>query len=495
MAVRKNLSFMGAAHLVSFLLNFASVIIVSRLLTPMEIGIYSVSVAVLGMAHIFRDFGIGQYLIQASQVGKVQIRAAFSITLYSSWLIALILFLARQPLANLYDHHGVADVLSILCLNFVILPFGTPLLSLMQRDLQFNYLAINIILSTLVQTTVTVGCVIADQGYLSMAWGALSAHIAKIILLNVLRPGELFMWPTLKGLGEVFRFGSLTSAASIIKELGSGAPGLIMGRTLGFVEVAFFSRAAGLNKMLVARVIALVHGVYFPTFASELRKGRDGAHLFSMAMLYMVAITAPLFAVLAVVSEPLIKFLFGDQWERSAPLASLICFYAMLVSPYSLYSLSLIAAGKVKQNLIVEIVVQSVQILVLISSIWLSLESVVALFIFVTLIQIASAQHALRLTFGLRFLSHLKTMFPSLILIPFSVAGPIVLLYFSKIWDFSDHNFLILVNSAILATGGWILGVYITDHVMLNEVHNALAYLKKINTYFLEKMNNLLFDR
>ncbi|ANG62531.1 hypothetical protein A8C75_08530 [Marinobacterium aestuarii] len=473
MAVRKNLSRMGVAHFISFALSFASVIVVSRVLTPAEIGIYSVSVAVLGVAHTFRDFGVAEYLVQAEAVGRQEFRAAFSVTLYSSWLLALILFTVREPLALLYNHPGVAEVLGILCVNFLILPFGTPLLALMHRELQFHYLATNMWLTNLVQTLVTIGCAYAGQSYLSMAWGALAAHVFKVVWLNYVRPGEIFMWPTVRGLGEAVKFGSLTGLASIIREIGNGAPDLILGRTLGFVEVAFFSRANGLKKMLISRVVALVRTVYFPTFASEIRQGADGAKLYSLSMSYLVAIMAPVLAVMAVLAEPLILFLFGNQWERSAPLASLICIYAMLVTPYTFYSLSLIAVGEVKRNLAVESTIQGGQVLVLLSSIWLSLEDVVMLFGVVALTQIFCVQRALYRTFGLRFSDHIKAVFPSLILVPCSCLGPALTAFYAIENGLSDYHFSVLAVSGVLAAVGWLAGVFVLQHPMKKEVFNV----------------------
>ncbi|GAB3099983.1 oligosaccharide flippase family protein [Aestuariicella hydrocarbonica] len=478
MAVRKNLSMMGLAHFIAFVLNFASVIVVSRLLTPEEIGIYSVSVAILGLAHIFRDFGVGQYLVQAQTVGKTEFRAALSITLYASWLIALVLFLVREPLATLYQHDGVSQVLGILCINFIVLPFGTPLLSMMQRELQFHFLALNLGLSTLVQTSVTIACAYAGQSFLSMAWGALAAHLAKLVWLNIMRPGEIFIWPTLRGLKSTLHFGSLASLASIIREVGTSSSDLILGRTLGFSEVAFLSRANGLNKMLLTRVVALVRGVYFPTFANELRNGADGAKLYSRSMCYLVAITGPALAVMAITSEPLILFLFGEQWQRSVPLAMLICFYAMLVTPYSLYSLSLVAAGHVKRNLWVEVIIQTVQVLVLLSSIWWPLERVVMLLGLVALTQIACAQSALKKTFGLTMAAHLKSLAPSLLLIPFSASGPAILMYLAQSHGFSEQRLLILLLSGALAVSGWAIGIFVTRHPMRTEVMHGLSTLK-----------------
>lgn len=49
-------------------LQLVSFVVLARLLTPEDIGLYSVSAAFIGLAHVVRDFGVGSYyLIHANQ--------------------------------------------------------------------------------------------------------------------------------------------------------------------------------------------------------------------------------------------------------------------------------------------------------------------------------------------------------------------------------------------------------------------------------------------
>lgn len=48
----------------AFVVSFITTIVVSRILTPTEIGIYSAAAVVLQLASIFRDFGMYEYLVQ-----------------------------------------------------------------------------------------------------------------------------------------------------------------------------------------------------------------------------------------------------------------------------------------------------------------------------------------------------------------------------------------------------------------------------------------------
>ncbi len=180
MAIRRSLGFSALTQLINFLLSFGSVIIVSRLLTPEEIGIFSVSVSLLGFAHILRDFGVGNYLIQVKEVTRANMRAAFSVMLYSSWLIAALLFLARGPIADFYNREGVAEVIGLIAFNFLIIPFGAPILSVLRREMQFGRITIVSTANTFVQVSVTVICAMNGLSYLSMAWGSIAGMATNV---------------------------------------------------------------------------------------------------------------------------------------------------------------------------------------------------------------------------------------------------------------------------------------------------------------------------
>lgn len=458
-----------------FALGFANVVIVSRLLRPEEIGVFSVAVSVLGLAHIFREFGVGQYLVQAVEVGRPQFRAAFTVALASSWTIALVLYLIRTPMASFYGHQGIAEILALLALNFVIMPFGTPLLSMMRRDLQFDKLAWSSLFSSVVQTAVTVLAAWSGESYRSMAWGSIAAHAATMVLLNFMRPGETFVLPTTQGLRDVLKFGSIASVAAIVSRLGGSSPDLILGRTLGFAEVAVFSRGVGLQRMLVDRITELVRSVHFPTFASSVRAGADAAELYARSVSYLVAVTAPVLAVLALLSEPLIIFVFGAQWERSVPVATVICLGAMLTTAYSLYGFSLTATGRIDAFMRSEMAIQVTRVAILATSIWLPLEPVVYLLVLASVVEACVAQLALNRCLGLRFGQLLRHTWRSFLLVPFAAVGPALVMLGARAGGpLHEHRLAVLVLSSLLAAAGWLAGVWLLDHVMKSEVRGIV---------------------
>ena len=60
-SIRKSLALSFAAKYTDLAISIVTVMIIARLLTPAEIGVYSVGMAVAALAHVVRDFGVGNY--------------------------------------------------------------------------------------------------------------------------------------------------------------------------------------------------------------------------------------------------------------------------------------------------------------------------------------------------------------------------------------------------------------------------------------------------
>lgn len=481
MGTRRALGITALSNAISFALNLVNVIVVARLLTPTEIGVFSVAISFQAIVHVFREFGINQYLVQARSVTHEQFRAAFTLTLMFSWSIALFLFIGAKPLAGFYNHDGVAAVLGLLAVNFVLMPFGTPSLGMLLRELRFDNLAAIRISSMTAATVVTITAAWIGQSYLSMAWGAIAGQLATLIAIAIIRPQGMLMLPSLTGVKSILRFGSVSSAATLIKELGRSAPDLIIGRTLGFAAVAFYSRAAGLRDMLLGQLVNVVNGVHFPTFAQAMRDGADAADLYTKATTYLTAVTIPFLALLAFLAQPLILFFFGDQWLVSAPLATLLCLFAIITAPYALASLSLIAGGHVSSVLKLECVVQAARIAVLLTSIWLPLEKVVPLLGIVAVVEAGAYHYWLRRHFGISFTEMRKGIFAAAVLAPLTLVGP-VLISMTPIADTGAAHllFIYLALASMAALVGWIAGLFLLKHPLRDELINLLTTVRRL---------------
>ena len=94
-SLRKALALSFASKYSSLAIHTVAVVVLARLLTPAEIGVYSVVAAVVALAHVLRDFGVGNYLEFTTE----RIRTALSVVVLFTWSIATAL-LPTRPLVS-----------------------------------------------------------------------------------------------------------------------------------------------------------------------------------------------------------------------------------------------------------------------------------------------------------------------------------------------------------------------------------------------------------
>ena len=377
-----------------FAIIFVTTVVIARLLTPQEIGIFSLSVAVLALAHMLRDFGVGQYLVQEKVLTAGKIRAAGGFALLTSWSLGAIILLSSRTLSGFYGHEGVKDVLDIAALNFFIIPFTAPTISIFRRDMQFGRLAFVNLTARSVRGVLSIYLAYQGAGYMSLAWGSLGASVALLLAASLVRPGHVPWMPSLRGLGPVWHFGWKACGVNLAGIVGDHAPDLILPRTLGFADAAMFSRANGVLNLVTNHFMWIVKMVLIPVFAKENREGAAINKIFLDRLDRFCAIVCPQLLLLAATSKHLIPLLYGDQWYDAIPLSVALCSVMAVMAPFVLLAhMVLYALGQVATLLRVEVIAQCVTLLVFLSSLaidllWVACLLVVPLSIRATFYQI-----------------------------------------------------------------------------------------------------------
>lgn len=413
MSVHRALRVTTMASAINLMLAVLSAVLLARWLTPAEIGVFSVAVSVTAFTHILREFGVPQYFLQLKELTRDHLRAGFTAMLLMSWSLAALLVLIAAPISAFYREPSIAEVFYVLALSFVILPFGSHVLSQLKRDLAFEKVAWLGIANTAVQTTVTLALAWHGHSSVSMAWGTFAGNVANVLLLWAFRPDVAWLRPTTQHLRSLFGFGGTVGSASLLAQLGTAAPDLVLGRTQSVVEVAQFSRAGGLLNMLVARIDTILLQVFAPVFAQRLREGQAAAPLLAHTIRVHTGLVMPLTCGLAVIGGPLTLLVFGPQWQVASQLAPLLLLYAAVVAPVTFASSALAAGGHVQAMLRANLWSNGSLILVLLSSAWLSLTEMVLLLLLAKFAHAAAWQVELRRHFGFDWRGTLAASLPS----------------------------------------------------------------------------------
>lgn len=475
-SVRKSLLISFAENYSVLVITFISTIIVSRLLTPRELGIFSVGAVIVGMAHIVRDFGVGQYLIQEKNLTTDKIRAAFGLTLIIAWGLAALLALLSIPLARLYDEPGLKYVIWVLAANFMLIPFGSITMAYLRREMIFTPLYWIKVVSALVHAAAFVAFALWGFSYMSPAWAAMAGIIATVGLTVVWRPKELPLFPGFKELRSVMRFGTIASGSSVVVEVNNATPDLIIGKILGMEAVGIFGKAVSLIQLFNRLIMTSIWPVVLPHFAAQSRTGKDMKESFLRTVSYVTAVAWPFFMFIALMAYPIVRILYGPQWDASVPLVRILAVSAWLSSPFMLVGQLLVAMGEVKKQFQMQLLLMVITVVFLLATSAFGLLAIsVAMVAAVVPLGLVAFRFLHRLV-DLKFSEFLRASSKSfLVTLLVSVAPTLVLLTMvispNALW-------LPIITAAIGSALGWFAGIFLTKHEMCADVKNLLAKIK-----------------
>lgn len=441
--------------------------LIARLLTPTEIGIYSVAAAVTGIAQVMRDFGVGSYLIQERELTKDRIRTALTITIITSWLAGILLFFSRHWVAGFYNEPGLVHLIEIQCINFFIIPFTAPIMALLRRDMQFAVLyRINVICS-IIQLTVSLSLAISGYGYMSLAWASVANVTCLMLLVNISRPKDAWILPGLKEWRHVANFGMQSSFAAIVTEIAMNMNDLILGRLLGFQAVALYSRAQGLIYLFHRDMMSAARNVAFPFFARTAREDGDLLKAYLLSVNYVTVFAWPFYAFLGLYAHSIIRLMFGDQWDAAVPLVRILVFAGAIAALWNLWSSALLAMGQINKIMRSELIVQITRVILIFYAASVSIEMACYALIAIYVFQLLVSMRYLNQAIGLRLSVLLRNNLNSLTVTLICMIIPVLCFWCLPVQISSTQSLLI---SAVACALSWLLGVFVTRHPLHIEL-------------------------
>lgn len=465
--IRRSLAYSIADSYLAVPLQLIGTMIISRLLTPEETGVFAVAAVFAAFASTFRDFGVAEYLIQEKELSAEKIRAALTVNIAISWAMGLLLFFGAPLAADFYRSLGVAEVMRVQAFNFILIPFGAVTMANFRRQLDFRPIFIASLLANLTTFTVATICAFQGLAYMSLAWSSLAGVIVTVAISLWFRPAGFPRWPGFKGIGRVLHFGKFASGIYIIGQLGKGAPEMIIGRAQDLVGVALFSRASGLVDIFNRTVLRAVMPVCLPYFAKNNREQGSVNDGYLMSISYLTVIGWPFLAFVGIVAYSSIRIVYGPQWTASVPLAQTLCAAGAIELIHYLAKEALIAVGDVKRSNVLQMGIQTSRIVGLCAVIPFGLSGACWGLLVAALFGAAFSQWNLARTIKLRTRDVARHCLPSLYITALSTAPAAI---WVAVEGISEGNFLrIALGSGAITLSIWLLTLYFFRHPLWQE--------------------------
>lgn len=346
LSVRRKIALQVIVSNLSTVVNFALAIILARLLSPDDIGVFSMSAVLIAIAHTFRDFGVASYLKREEVLTDQTIRTARGVLYTTSWSMALLMYLSSAFWARFFNEPRVEEVVHVLALGFVFIPFGSIPQAIMNRELNVVQSSKVAAVSTAVYFIASVSLALLGFKHMTMAWANLVNILASGLGYNLFLGRRLPWMPSLSGWRSMVSFGTANVLTALCKVINTSIPDLLLGRLSVAADVGFFSRATSTVNMAGKVIEPSIAFFTLPYMARIHHTTGNVSTDFLRAGSIINSVLLPVLAWVALMANDIVLFLFGEQWLAAVPAIPWLCTATAIATLFSLSAQTVTSVGR-----------------------------------------------------------------------------------------------------------------------------------------------------
>lgn len=468
MSIRRGIVASFADKYLSQLVSLVTMAVMSRLLTPAEIGLYLVANTVIMLAENFRWFGVGIYIVQVPELRRDCLRAAFTLNLGMSLGIGATIYVTSGPIARFYDAPDLGHLLQVATLAFCAVPFSSPIIPLLQRELAFVTLAWLNVASAMLSAVVTIALGFAGFGAVSYIWGYVAAGVCLTLVAIALRPDFGVFVPSLHDARRILSFGGVSTAVTVINMASEMLPRLAFGKIIGFDAAGLYGRALTLCQIPDRAVLSALQPVVLPAMAVHARDGGDLRPVYLKGLSLVTAVQWPVLILLALLADPVVRVLLGAQWDAAAPLLRLMAVASTVLAPAFMTFPVLVTMGRLRDLLWSSLIALPLSMALVIGVSFFGVTAAAASMLITSPFQMAVALYFVRRAIGLQWVDLGRAAWRSLLItLATAVLPAVVILLSPRGFDLSLTEAAVAVA---LSAVGWLVGLFLVDHPIRGEI-------------------------
>jgi O-antigen/teichoic acid export membrane protein len=326
-SVAKGLLVGNLAFAIQTIVRLFSTAIVARLITPIEMGIWTLGFALIGLFQIMRDFGTATFIQTNKELTNEQIKVCNGLQLIVGLLFFFIFTISAEPIAAFYKEPRVSQVVYVLAFGFLIMPLSSTSFNLLIRDGRFALKSGIDFVAQMMMYAGTVALAFLGGSHLSAPISVVIAQVLVVLLCFYYRNQQYPLGYSFKNVKGVAKLSGTALSVSLIQHAADKSPDFVLPKTQGFAEASIYEKGINCLELVKLAVVELVGSVLVASL--RLRSEKDSSIFPSLASdtLSCLAVLAVLgSSLLAVNAYDFLNTLFGAQWVGAQNTLKVLAF-------------------------------------------------------------------------------------------------------------------------------------------------------------------------
>ena len=326
-------SFQGISFIVS--------VVLARILLPSEFGIIGMIAVFVAVGNSLVSSGLTQSLIRSKELTQADYSTVFFFNIIGSIFVYSIVFFSAPFIAEFYNQEILTNILRIYCLSFLIDALTSIQIAKLTKEMNFKAQMIVVIPSLVISGTLGIVLAYNDFGVWSIVYMTLAQKVLQTIqywIRTKWYPSLIFDKKIFK---EHFLFGYKLTIAELLDSFFKNIYQIIIGRFFSPTQVGYFTRADTIKQLPVYNISSALKKVTYPLFSSIQDNDVKLKSAYRQVMQLTLYIICPVLVFMAILGEPLFRFLLTAKWLPAVPYFQILCF-AGILQPIHSYNLNIL---------------------------------------------------------------------------------------------------------------------------------------------------------
>lgn len=326
----KGISWLGAFRLFTRVLSFLRTIIIARILSPAQFGVFGIAALVLSLVEILTETGINVFLVQNKENINKYISTAWIVSILRGVLISSLIFLSSFFVSAFFKSEESLTLLMLVSMVPLIRGFINPSVAKFQKNLEFHkefYYRSGIFL---IETVVSIGLVVILENPIALIYGLIMGAIFEVTMsLLFVKPVPIIEFNK-NIFREIITHGRWVTGAGIFAYLFQNADNVVVGKTLGTGALGIYDMAYSISTLPLNEISDIVARVTFPVYV-RISDDKDRLRRAYIKTILLTALfVSPILLLLFLFPENIILLFLGANWIGASDILRVLAVYAML---------------------------------------------------------------------------------------------------------------------------------------------------------------------
>ncbi|MBM6595654.1 lipopolysaccharide biosynthesis protein [Microvirga pudoricolor] len=303
-----------------FTLNFLSIVVLARLLSPGDFGLIAMVTPIVGLITLIRDMGLSAATIQKQSISDEQVSTLFWINVAMSAVLAGLIVASAPLVSRFYEDPRLIGITAIFGATMLTGGLSAQHIALLQRHMLFGQLAVIEVGSMLAGFAVAVVAALYGLSYWSLVLMTVTTSFVTMVWVWIAcrwRPGRPVRG---SGIRSMIAFGGHLTGANLCQYLNRNLDNILIGKVWGETALGLYNRAYSLLLLPITQLNGPITNVALPAL-SRLQNDPDRYRTYyRKALGLLVTAGMPLVVFISIEARPIIGFLLGQEWLGTVPI-------------------------------------------------------------------------------------------------------------------------------------------------------------------------------